>query len=72
MSAAAEGKAEKNTRASGAKPRLGERVREHGWRPTTRPKAFALRVMEAARRRAIDPADARSAQPMKPVQGGRS
>ena len=46
-------KAKEDTRASGAEPRLGERVREHGWRPTHKVADF----ISAARRRAIEAAD---------------
>ena len=53
MSAACEAQAEKDTHASGAQPRLEERVRERGWRPTSESQKDAVSSSEAARRRAI-------------------
>jgi hypothetical protein len=53
MNAAGEAKAKEHTLASGAKPRLEERVRERGWRPTRERYGFAESHAEAARRRAI-------------------
>ncbi len=58
MSERGEAKAKKDTLASGAKPRLEERVREQGWRPTpgrdtveTRPEAARPRAIEGGRQR---------------------
>jgi len=47
-------KAEEDTFASGAKPRLEERVRERGWRPTGNGRGVGTHAVEAARRRAIE------------------
>jgi hypothetical protein len=54
MSEAGEAKAEEDTFASGAKPRLEERVRERRWRPTNECVGFVENGMAAARRRAIE------------------
>jgi hypothetical protein len=61
MSTAGEAKAKEHALVSGAKPRLEERVRERGWRPTRECYAFAQSRTEAARRRAIARARHRSA-----------
>jgi hypothetical protein len=53
MSATGEAKAKEDTRASGAKPRLEERVREREWRPTIERSENAKMRAEAACRRAI-------------------
>jgi hypothetical protein len=50
-------KAKDDTREGGATPRPEGRVRERGWRPTTRPAEFVASVKVAARRRAIEAAD---------------
>ena len=57
MSEQAEGKAKKDARASGAKPRPEGRVREHGRRPKRAGHAVARDRSEAARLRAIEAAD---------------
>ena len=61
MRAAGAARVKEDTLASGAKPRLEERVRERGWRPTRECYAFAQSRTEAARRRAIARARHRSA-----------
>ena len=53
MSETGEAKAKEHALASGAKPRLEERVREQGWRPTCEGCGIAGPRAEAARRRAI-------------------
>jgi hypothetical protein len=58
MSETGEAKAKEHALASGAKPRLEERVRERGWRPTRECSGNAESHIEAARRRAIAAADA--------------
>ena len=58
MSETGEAKAKEHALASGAKPRLEERVRERGWRPTRACPGSAEPYIEAARRRAIAAADA--------------
>jgi hypothetical protein len=47
-------KVEEDTFASGAKPRLEERVREQRWRPTNEAVGIGQNCMAAARRRAIE------------------
>ena len=53
MSAAGEAKDKEDVLASGAKPRLEERVRERGWQPSSLCREFAMLDATAARRRAI-------------------
>ena len=53
MSERGEAQAKEDTLANGAKPRLEERVRERGWRPTCEGCRIAAPRAEAARRRAI-------------------
>ena len=53
MSAAGEAKGKEAVLASGAKPRLEERVRERGWQPSRLCREFAMPHATAARRRAI-------------------
>jgi hypothetical protein len=53
MSAAGEAKDKEDVLASGAKPRLEERVRERGWQPSSLCREFVMRDATAARRRAI-------------------
>jgi hypothetical protein len=60
MSAAREAKAKENAFASGAKPRLEERVREQRRRRTSTAIGFAKMDTEAARRRAIEQAPTRN------------
>ena len=57
MSETGEAKAKEHALASGAKPRLEERVRERGWRPTGECSGNAGPLTEAARRRAIAATD---------------
>jgi hypothetical protein len=57
MSETGEAKAKEDIVASGAKPRLEERVREQGWRPTNEAVGVAEGGMSAARRRALAAAD---------------
>ena len=54
MRAAGAAKAKEDTLASGAKPRLEERVRELGWRPTRENRGMFQKHAEAARRRPIE------------------
>jgi hypothetical protein len=70
MSAAAVGK-EQDALASGAKPRPEGRVRERGWRPTHAPFGVTDTASEAARRRAIEAADAPTSHTALLEQGGR-
>jgi hypothetical protein len=53
MSEMGEAKAKEDVLVSGAKPRLEERVRERGWRPTGERHGLAPSHTEAARRLAI-------------------
>ena len=62
MSETGEAKAKEDTLTSGAKPRLEERVRERGWRPTREGYGFAEPRTEAARRLAIARARRSTAQ----------
>jgi hypothetical protein len=57
VSAAGGAKVKEDALASGAKPRLEERVRERGRRPTGEEQGIVARRAEAARRRAIAAAD---------------
>ena len=57
MSETGKAKAKEHALASGAKPRLEERVRERGWRPTGECSGNAEPHTEAARRRAIAATD---------------
>jgi hypothetical protein len=57
MSETGKAKAKEHALASGAKPRLEERVREQGWRPTGECSGNAEPHAEAARRRAIAATD---------------
>jgi len=59
MRAAGEAQVKEDTLASGAKPRLEERVRERGWRPTRENRGMFEKHAEAARRRPIERPDAR-------------
>jgi len=54
MSERGEAQAKEDTLANRAKPRLEERVRERGWRPTGERPGMAVRTAEAARPRAIE------------------
>ena len=54
MRAAGAAKAKEDTLASGAKPRLEERVRELGWRTTRENRGMFQKHAEAARRRPIE------------------
>jgi len=54
MSERREAQAKEDAFASGAKPRLEERIREQGWRPTRGAAGFFEDSMSAARPRAID------------------
>ena len=65
MSAAGMAKAKEHAFASGAKPRLEERVRERGRRPIRERRGIAEPRTEAGRRRAIARARCRSAGPSK-------
>jgi len=54
MSERGEAQAKEDILASGAKPRLEERVRERGWRPTDHRYGMSVLAAEAARPRAIE------------------
>ena len=54
MRAAGAAKVKEDTLASGAKPRLEERVRERGWRPTRENRGMFEKHAEAVRRRPIE------------------
>ena len=54
MSERGEAQAKEDTLANRAKPRLEERVRERGWRPTDESYGMPVRTAEAARPRAIE------------------
>jgi hypothetical protein len=64
-------KAKEDTFASGAKPRLEERVRERRWRPTNEDLGFVENCLPAARRRAIEAADRESLERSWMRCGGR-
>ena len=59
MSKAGERQRVKDACASRAEPRLEERVRERGWRPTRENRGMFEKHAEAARRRPIERPDAR-------------
>jgi hypothetical protein len=54
MSERGEAQAKEDALLNGAKPRLEERVRERGWRPTDERYGMPVQTAEAARPRAIE------------------
>jgi len=54
MSERGEAQVKEDALARGAKPRLEERVRERGWRPTGHRYGMSVLAAEAARPRAIE------------------
>jgi hypothetical protein len=72
MSATWMAKAREHALASGAKPRLEERVRERGWRPTCDAHVLAELCTEAVRRCAIAVADMWPLHSIQTVQRGHA
>ena len=71
MSERREAQAKQDARASGAEPRTESRVRERGWRPTTRTNEYAMRLKEAARRRVVEATDKARFARFAEHRGGR-
>ena len=71
MSAAGEAKAKEDALASGAKPRLEERVRKQGRRPPSELVGIVEAGMVAARRRAIEQRPTNGLHTVAKSYGGR-